>query len=84
MLEVTVKEMVAEADRVPDVPAIVTFDVPTVAELFAVRLRTLLVVAGFVLNDAVTPVGNPDAARVTAPLNGLTSVTVIVSVALAP
>ena len=36
------------------------------------------------LNEAVTPVGAPDAAKVTLPENGLTSVTVIVSVPLAP
>jgi hypothetical protein len=36
------------------------------------------------LNDAVTPVGAPDAAKVTLPENGLTSVTLIVSVPLAP
>jgi hypothetical protein len=36
------------------------------------------------LNEAVTPVGAPDAAKVTLPENGLTSVTLIVSVPLAP
>jgi hypothetical protein len=36
------------------------------------------------LNAAVTPVGRPDAANVTLPVNGLTSVTVIVSVPLPP
>ena len=35
-------------------------------------------------NAAVTPVGRPEAARVTLPVNGLTSVTVMVSVPLAP
>jgi hypothetical protein len=36
------------------------------------------------LNAAVTPVGMPEAANATLPVKGLTSVTVIVSVALAP
>jgi hypothetical protein len=36
------------------------------------------------LNAAVTPVGRPDAANATLPVNGLTSVTVMVSVPLAP
>ena len=36
------------------------------------------------LNEAVTPVGIPEAAKVTLPANGLTSVTVMVSVPLAP
>jgi hypothetical protein len=35
-----------------------------------------------VANAAVTPLGRPDAARVTLPVNGLTSVTVMVSVPL--
>jgi len=39
-------------------------------------------VVGLVPNAAVTPVGNPDAARVTLPAKGLTSVTVMVSVPL--
>ena len=36
------------------------------------------------LNEAVTPLGIPDAAKLTLPLNGLTSVTLMVSVPLAP
>jgi hypothetical protein len=36
------------------------------------------------LNVAVTPAGRPDAAKVTLPANGLTSVTETVSVTLAP
>jgi len=36
------------------------------------------------LNEAVTPLGIPDAVKVTLPENGLTSVTEIVSVPLAP
>lgn len=74
--------MVVLAVREPDVPVIVTVDVPVLAELLAVRVSTLLPVVGFVPNEAVTPLGNPDAARVTLPVNPPTSVTVIVSVAL--
>jgi len=36
------------------------------------------------LNEVVTPAGRPEAANDTLPLNGLTSVTVMVSVPLAP
>jgi hypothetical protein len=36
------------------------------------------------LNEAVTPLGIPDAAKLTLPENGLTSVTEMVSVPLAP
>ena len=78
-----VSAMVVVAVSEPEVPVIVTVAAPTVAVLLAVNVSTLVDVVGFVANDAVTPVGNPEAARVTLPVNGLTSVTVIVSVPLA-
>ena len=81
---VTVSATVVDAVSVPDVPLMVTIEVPEVAELLAVKVRTLLPVAGLVPNAAVTPAGNPEAARVTLPLKGLTSETAIVSVPLAP
>ena len=76
--------MVVVALREPLVPVIVMVDVPAVAELLAVRVSTLVEAAGLVPNAAVTPVGRPEAARVTLPVNGLTSVTVMVSVPVAP
>ena len=82
--DVTVREIVVVAVSVPEVPVIVTVDVPAVAAALAVRVSTLVLVAGLVAKAAVTPVGRPDAARVTEPVKGLTSVTVIVSVPLAP
>lgn len=82
--EATLSAMVVDAVSVPDVPVMVTVDVPAVAAALAVNINTLLPVAGLVPNVAVTPLGRPDAARVTLPANGLTSVTVIVSVALPP
>jgi hypothetical protein len=84
VLATTVRATVAVSVREPEVPVMVTVDVPTVAVLPAVSVRTLDPVAGLVPNAAVTPLGNPDAARVTLPENGLTSVTEIVSVALLP
>ena len=75
--------IVVVALRLPEVPVIVTVPVPVVAVLLAFSVSTLVDVAGFVANEAVTPAGNPDAASVTLPANGLTSVTVIVSVPLA-
>jgi hypothetical protein len=83
-VEVTVSAMVVVALKEPEVPVIVTVDVPVVAVLLAVNVTTLDPVVGLVPNAAVTPLGNPDAASVTEPVNGLTSVTVIVSVPLAP
>ena len=81
---VTVSVIVVLAVNVPDVPVIVTVAVPAVAVALAARVNTLLPVVGFVPKDAVTPLGKPDAARVTLPVNPPRSVTVIVSVAVLP
>ena len=54
--------------KVPDVPCTVIVKVPVVAELLAVNVRTLVFVAGFVPNDAVTPDPMPVADRVTLPV----------------
>ena len=68
----------------PEVPVMVTLEVPVVAVLLAARVSTLAPVVGLVPNEAVTPVGNPDAASVTLLLNPPAPVTVTVSVALLP
>lgn len=52
--------------------------------LVAVSVNTPVKEAELVLNAAVTPFGNPDAVSSTVPLNGLTSVIAIVSVAVLP
>jgi len=83
-LALTESAMVVLAVVLPEVPLIVTVDVPAVAVLLAVKVTTLLPVAGLVPNAAVTPLGKPEAVRVTLPLNPPTSVTVTVSVALLP
>ena len=56
--------------KVPDVdvPLIVTVNVPPAALPLAVNVTVLLVVGGFTvigLNDAVTPLGRPEADKVT-------------------
>jgi hypothetical protein len=79
-----VSAMVVDAVSVPEVPVMVTLEVPAAAVLLAANVTMLVAVAGFVPNVAVTPVGKPDAARVTAPVNPPTSVTIMVSVALLP
>ena len=48
------------------------------------NVSTLVVEVGLVANDAVTPAGIPDAARVTLQVNVPESFTVIVSVPLLP
>ena len=80
----TVSARVVVATRLPEVPVMVTVAVPVVAVELSVKLSVLVEVVGFGLNDAVTPLGKPDAARVTLPLNPPTSVTVMVLVPAAP
>jgi hypothetical protein len=70
--------------KLPEVPVMVTVTVPVVAVLLAVSVKVLVVVAGFVLNAAVTPLGKPEADKVTLPLKPFCGVTVIVLVPLAP
>jgi hypothetical protein len=69
--ESTVSAMVVVALRVPEVPVIVTMlRVLEAAELSAVSVSALAPVVGFVLQDAVTPLGSPDVtARLTLPVN---------------
>jgi hypothetical protein len=81
---VTVRAIVVVAVRVPDVPVIVTIEVPAATVAGAVSVSTLVDVVGLGANTAVHPAGRPDAARVTAPVNPPVSVTVMVSVPLAP
>jgi len=82
VLELTVSVMDVLAVSVPELPVMVTVDVPAVAEALAVRVSRLLPVVGLVPKVAVTPLGKPEAARVTLPVNGVTSATVMVSVTL--
>ena len=82
--EFTVSASVVVAVRLPEVPVIVTVAVPVVAVLLAVNVSTLVPVVGFVPNAAVTPLGRPDAASVTLPVNPPRSVTVMVLVPLPP
>jgi hypothetical protein len=80
--KLTVSAMGVDETSVPVglVPVMVTVEVPTVAVLLAVSVNTLVEVAGFVPNAAVTPAGSPAAERLKLPVNGLTSVIVMVSV----
>lgn len=65
------RERVVVAVKLPEEPVTVTVAVPGVAVLDTDRVRTLLVVTGFVPKTALTPFGKPDAVRVTLPLNPL-------------
>ena len=70
--------------RLPEVPVIVTVVVPVVAVALAVNVSVLDDVAGFGLKDAVTPLGRPEAARLTLPLNPFAGVMLTVLVPLVP
>jgi hypothetical protein len=80
----TVSAIDVVAVKLPEVPVMVTVEVPVVAVALAVKVSTLVPVVGLVPNAAVTPLGSPDAASVTLPVNPFTSVTVIVLLPLLP
>jgi hypothetical protein len=78
---VTVSETEVLALKLPDIPVIVTgMLLPVVAVLLELSVRVLVLVAGFGLNDAVTPLGSPEADKVTPLLKPFCGVTVIVLV----
>ena len=68
----------------PEVPVMVTVEVPVVAVELAVNVTELVEVVGFVPKLAVTPDGKPEADRVTLPVNPPDGFTVIVLLALLP
>ena len=76
----TVRLMVVLRVKAPDVPVMVTVEVPVVAVLLAVNVTVLLVVVLPGLKDAVTPLGRPEADKLTLPLNPFTGLTVMVLV----
>jgi hypothetical protein len=81
----TVSATVVVAVTEPEVPVIVTVTgPPAVAAPVAVSVSRLDPIAGFVPNDAVTPLGKSLAERVTLPENPFAGFTVMVSVLLLP
>jgi hypothetical protein len=74
----TVRLTVMVCVSVPDVPEMVTVEVPVAAELRAVSVSVLVpaVLAG--LKEAVTPLGNPEADKLTVPVKPFCGLTVIV------
>jgi hypothetical protein len=68
----------------PEVPVIDTVEVPVATPLPAVRVRVLVLVVLLGVNDAMTPLGMPEAPRPTAPVKPFRSLTVMVLVPLAP
>ena len=78
------RERVVVLVKLPEVPVMVAVTVPVVAVLLAVSVKVLVVVAGLVLNASVTPLGKPEADKVTLPLKPFCGVTVMVLVPPAP
>jgi len=75
---------VIELVRLPEVPVIVRVTVPVAAVPLAVNVNVLEAVAGLGLNEAVTPLGRPDADKLTLPVKPFCGVTVMVLEPLAP
>lgn len=76
--------MVAVLVKVPEAPVTVTVTVPVVAVLLAVSVKVLELVVLAGLNDAVTPLGRPDADSATLLLKPLSGFTVMALEALDP
>jgi hypothetical protein len=77
----TVNERVVDTVRAPEIPVMVTVALVGVAVLLAFSVTTLdWVEVGFGLKDTVTPLGRPDAERLTLPLNPYRGLTVMVEV----
>jgi hypothetical protein len=68
----------------PELPVMVTETVPVVAALVAVNVIVLVLMAGWGLNAAVTPLGKPEAENVTWPLKPFNGVMVMVLLPLVP
>lgn len=81
----TVSETEVELVTLPEVPVIVSENVPVVADAATDSVRELLLVLlGLGANVEVTPPGNPAAEKVTLPLKPFCGVTVIVLEPLLP
>lgn len=76
--------MVVVPVNVPEVPVIVMRKSPIVAVPLAVSVSTLVAAVGFGPNDAVNPLGRPEALKVTLPLKPGLSSTVMVDVSEVP
>jgi len=79
-----VRESVVVFVKLPDVPVTVSVTVPVVAVLLAVKVSVLLLAELLGLNDAVTPLGRPDADKLTLLLKPFSGVIVMLLVPLAP
>jgi hypothetical protein len=76
--------MVVVWDKLPDVPVMVTFALPVGAVPLAAKVSVLVPVVLAGMNEALTPAGRPETARLTMPLKLFCGVTLIVLEPLEP
>jgi hypothetical protein len=79
-----VRRTVVEFVKLPEVPVMVTVTVTVDAVLLAVSVNVLVLIVLVGLNEAVTPLGRPEADKLTLPLKPFCGVTVMVLVPLVP
>jgi hypothetical protein len=79
-----VRVTVVACDKPPDTPETVTVAVPVAAVLLAASVKVLVPPVPVGLNDAVTPLGRPDADKLTLLLKPPCGVTAMVLVPLVP
>ena len=80
----TVSETVVVLVNRPAVPVMVTLVVPTAAVPLAVKGKVLVLAVLVGLNDAVMPLGSPEADKLTLPLKPFRGTTVMVVAPLPP
>ena len=78
------REIVVALLSMPEVPVTVTVTVPVVAVLLAVSVKVLALVVLRGLSEAVTPLGRPEADKLTLPLKPLSGFSVMVLEPLDP
>ena len=76
--------MIVVLERLPDAPVMVIVAAPDVAVSLAVSVNVLVLAVLLGLKDAATPLGVPDADKLTLPMKPFWGVTVIVLAPLAP
>jgi len=80
----TVRLIVVDLVKALAVPVMVAVTVPVVAAPLTASVNVLVVELGLGLNEALTPLGSPDADKLTPPLKPFWGVTVIVLVPIPP
>jgi hypothetical protein len=82
--EVMFREMVVVLVRLAHTPLMVSVNVPIAAVALALRVSELLLAVPGGLKDAATPLGRPEADKLTMPLNPLSGLMLMTLVAVFP